>query len=67
MFKDELYNYFILDLRKDLPEKAILQNKEINFNFIEIENDKIYDFDNENIKFKIANNNIFDTMYIEFE
>ena len=67
MFKDELYNYFILDLRKDLPEKAILQNKEINFNFIEIENDKIYDLDNENIKFEIANNNIFDTMYIEFE
>ena len=37
------------------------------FNFIEIEKDKIYDLDNENVKLEISNNNIFDTMYIEFE
>ena len=66
-FKDDLYHYFIFDLRKDLPEKAFLQDKEINFNFIEIEKDKIYDLDNENMKLEISNNNIFDTMYIEFE
>ena len=67
IFKDDLYHYFIFDLRKDLPEKAFLQDKEINFNFIEIEKDKIYDLDNENVKLEISNNNIFDTMYIEFE
>ena len=67
IFKDDLYHYFIFDLRKDLPEKAFLQDKEINFNFIEIEKDKIYDLDDENVKLKISNNNIFDTMYIEFE
>ena len=66
-FKDDLYHYFIFDLRKDLPEKAFLQDKEINFNFIEIEKDKIYDLDNENVKLEISNNNIFDTMYVEFE
>ena len=67
IFSDELYNYYIIDLRKDLPEKAFLQDKEIDFNFIEIENDKIYDLDNKNLKLEIANNNIFDTMYVEFE
>tara|TARA_B100001057_G_scaffold483309_1_gene559852 strand:- start:3358 stop:5178 length:1821 start_codon:yes stop_codon:yes gene_type:complete len=67
IFSDELYNYYIIDLRNDLPEKAFLQDKEIEFNFIEIENDKIYDFDNKNLKLEIANNNIFDTMYVEFE
>ena len=67
IFSDELYNYYIIDLRKDLPEKAFLQDKEIDFNFIEIENDKIYDFDNKNLKLEIGNNNIFDTMYVEFE
>ena len=67
IFKDDLYHYFIFDLRKDLPEKAFLQDKEINFNFIEIEKDKIYDLDDENVKLEISNNNIFDTMYIEFE
>ena len=67
IFSDELYNYYIIDLRKDLPEKAFLQDKEIDFNFIEIENDKIYDFDNKNLKIEIGNNNIFDTMYVEFE
>ncbi len=66
-FSDELYNYYIIDLRNDLPEKAFLQDKEIDFNFIEIENDKIYDLDNKNLKLEIANNNIFDTMYVEFE
>ena len=67
IFSDELYNYYIIDLRNDLPEKAFLQDKEIDFNFIEIENDKIYDLDNKNLKLEIANNNIFDTMYVEFE
>ena len=67
IFSDELYNYYIIDLRNDLPEKAFLQDKEIDFNFIEIENDKIYDFDNKNLKLEIGNNNIFDTMYVEFE
>ena len=67
IFKDDLYHYFIFDLRKDLPEKAFLQDKEINFNFIEIEKDKIYDLDDENVKLEISNNNIFDTVYIEFE
>ena len=67
IFSDELYNYYIIDLRKDLPEKAFLQDKEIDFNFIEIENDKIYDLDNKNLKLEITNNNIFDTMYVEFE
>ena len=66
IFSDELYNYYIIDLRNDLPEKAFLQDKEIDFNFIEIENDKIYDFDNKNLKLEIGNNNIFDTMYVEF-
>ena len=67
IFSDELYNYYIIDLRNDLPEKAFLQDKEIDFNFIEIENDKIYDFDNKNLKLEIGSNNIFDTMYVEFE
>ena len=67
IFSDELYNYYIIDLRKDLPEKAFLQDKEIDFNFIEIENDKIYDLDNKNLKLEIVSNNIFDTMYVEFE
>jgi len=67
IFSDELYNYYIFDLRKDLPEKAFLQDKEINFNFIEIEKNKIYDIDNKNVKFEISNDNIFDTTYIEFE
>jgi hypothetical protein len=67
MFKDEFYNYFIFDLRKDLPEKAFLQDKEINFNFIGFKKDKIYDLNNENVKLEVSSNNIFDTTYIEFE
>ena len=66
-FNDEIYNYYLIDLRENFPQKAFLQEKEINFNFIEIEKDKIYDLDNENVKLEISKSNIFDTTYIEFD
>ncbi len=66
-YSDNIYKYYLIDLRKTLPEKALLPTSEINFNFItSLKNEKLIELDNNHLNLIVTNDNIFDTLYIEF-
>ena len=67
-FEEGNYNYYLIDLRKNQPIKALLDDKEINFNFLDFVNDKnYYRTESKDLKININRSRVFDTLYIEFD
>ncbi len=67
-FNEGNYNYYLIDLRKNKPIKAILNDKELNFNFLDFISDNNFDkVETKNLKININKKRVFDTLYLEFE
>ena len=67
-FNENNYNYYLIDLRKNKPVKALLNDKQINFNFLDFISDKNSEkLEIDDLKININKNRFFDTLYLEFE
>ena len=66
-FIDDNYKYYLVDLRKNLPSKFILDDSEINLNFLNpVYKDKDYKFENDDFEIFISKSTVFDTLYFQF-
>ena len=67
-FNEDNYNYYLIDLRKNKPVKALLDEEEISFNFLDFISDKKFEkLEIDNLKININKNRVFDTLYLEFD
>ena len=66
-FSDDYYKYYLVDLRKNLPSKFILDDSEINLNFLSpVYIDKNYKYGNNDFEIFIPKSAVFDTLYFEY-
>ena len=66
-FIDDNYKYYLVDLRKNLPSKFILDDSEINLNFLNpVYKEKDYKFENDDFEIFISKSTVFDTLYFQF-
>ena len=66
-FIDDNYKYYLVDLRKNLPSKFILDDSEINLNFLNpVYKDKDYKYENDDFEIFISKSTVFDTLYFQF-
>ena len=67
-FNEDIYNYYLIDLRKNKPVKALLDEEQISFNFLDFISDKKFEkLEIDNLKININKNRVFDTLYLEFD
>ena len=67
-FNEDNYNYYLIDLRKNKPVKALLDEEQISFNFLDFISDKKFEkLEIDNLKININKNRVFDTLYLEFD
>ena len=67
-YKDNNYKYYLIDLRKNLPVKGILNEKEIHFNFIKlIPSNKLINVSNNHFDLSVNKKSLFDTLYLSFK
>ena len=67
-FNEDNYNYYLIDLRKNKPVKALLDEEQISFNFLDFISDKKFGkLEIDNLKININKNRVFDTLYLEFD
>ncbi|MDG2341960.1 MAG: M23 family metallopeptidase [Cytophagales bacterium] len=67
-FNEDNYNYYLIDLRKNKPVKALLDEEQISFNFLDLISDKKFEkLEIDNLKININKNRVFDTLYLEFD
>ena len=58
----------MIDLRKNKPVKALLDEEQISFNFLDFISDKKFEkLEIDNLKININKNRVFDTLYLEFD
>ena len=67
-YKDNNYKYYLIDLRKNLPVKGILNEKEIHFNLIKlIPSNKLINVSNNHFDLSVNKKSLFDTLYLSFK
>ncbi len=67
-YKDNNYKYYLIDLRKNLPVKGILNEKEIHFNLINlIPSNKLINVSNNHFDLSVNKKSLFDTLYLSFK
>ena len=67
-FNEDNYSYYLIDLRKNKPVKALLDEEQISFNFLDFISDKKFEkLEIDNLKININKNRVFDTLYLEFD
>ena len=67
-FIDNNHKYYLIDLRNKLPKKAILQEQEIDLNFLDmIPNNKDYIGTYKDFDLSISKESLFDTLYLSFK